>query len=261
MDGAGSVGRRGMDMDGLGGGAADRSIISPIMLRFRPIAPKPANGEPFSGSFSADGAGAALSRRRVKRRYRVRVRSRKNNIRDGNTGRSDVAVVSGGTGSSAAGGTTTLQLLPGREEDQESAGGGSEGNYCQQLYGDPGEGGALTIGTGAGVGAPDRAAVESRVRVESVGDACMGAAGEDGSLGSTGAEIVRRLELDMCPAFVTDSLNRVRWLNAAYVALVRVEHTWRHGRYSKVVPCDVWRLDWGGFAWRLDVKAALSLGF
>ncbi|EXC31364.1 hypothetical protein L484_017645 [Morus notabilis] len=28
----------------------------------------------------------------------------------------------------------------------------------------------------------------------------------------------------------------------------------------KIMPCDVWRLDCGGFAWRLDVNAALSLG-
>ena len=31
-------------------------------------------------------------------------------------------------------------------------------------------------------------------------------------------------------------------------------------RSSITLPCDVWRMDGGGFAWRLDVKATLSLG-
>lgn len=31
-------------------------------------------------------------------------------------------------------------------------------------------------------------------------------------------------------------------------------------KWQQVVPCDVWRMDGGGFAWRLDFKAALTLG-
>ncbi|KAM3713374.1 hypothetical protein ACJW30_01G252800 [Castanea mollissima] len=47
----------------------------------------------------------------------------------------------------------------------------------------------------------------------------------------------------------------------AFTGLVRLVHTWRNQKKrSKVVPCDVWRMDRGGFSWRLDVKAALSLG-
>ncbi|KAK7858074.1 hypothetical protein CFP56_014543 [Quercus suber] len=44
-----------------------------------------------------------------------------------------------------------------------------------------------------------------------------------------------------------------------------VNDTWTYDtcgkeRSSITLPCDVWRMDGGGFAWRLDVKAALSLG-
>ncbi|XP_050270900.1 uncharacterized protein LOC126714683 isoform X1 [Quercus robur] len=47
----------------------------------------------------------------------------------------------------------------------------------------------------------------------------------------------------------------------AFTGLVRLVHTWRNQKKcSKVVPCDVWRMDRGGFSWRLDVKAALGLG-
>ena len=47
----------------------------------------------------------------------------------------------------------------------------------------------------------------------------------------------------------------------AFTGLVRLVHTWQNKKKcSKVVPCDVWRMDRGGFSWRLDVKAALSLG-
>ncbi|KAL0014500.1 hypothetical protein SO802_001569 [Lithocarpus litseifolius] len=47
----------------------------------------------------------------------------------------------------------------------------------------------------------------------------------------------------------------------AFTGLVRLVHTWRNQKKCpKVVPCDVWRMDRGGLSWRLDVKAALSLG-
>ena len=42
----------------------------------------------------------------------------------------------------------------------------------------------------------------------------------------------------------------------AFTGLVRLVHTWRNQKKcSKVVPCDVWRMDCGGLSWRLDVKA------
>ena len=43
----------------------------------------------------------------------------------------------------------------------------------------------------------------------------------------------------------------------AFTGLVRLVHTWRNQKKcSKVVPCDVWRMDRGGLSWSLDVKAA-----
>jgi hypothetical protein len=133
--------------------------------------------------------------------------------------------------------------------------------------------------------------VESWVTVESVTDTCMDVRG----IGCTDMEKIKNLERDTCPGFVSDGFERVQWVNEAYkrmvgqgeeqlpectvrlvakqkerlltwaypafTARVRLQHTWRNqkGCTSKVVPCDVWRMDGGGFAWRLDVKAALSL--
>lgn len=86
------------------------------------------------------------------------------------------------------------------------------------------------------------------------------------------------------PAFVSDRWGRVSWSNAAFshtvadgssVALagalpawgtcagftcrVRVRHS--SGHRSVVAPCDVWRLHADGcYLWRLDLQAALTLG-
>ncbi|OMP05535.1 hypothetical protein COLO4_08783 [Corchorus olitorius] len=138
--------------------------------------------------------------------------------------------------------------------------------------------------------------VESWVTVESVTDSCMG----EGEMGNcTDVEKMKSLEYDTCPGFVSDGLNRVLWVNQAYknmiVAAAQVElmdgeraettvglvvkdgFVFPHGafscrvrlqygdirkgqKFSKMVPCDVWKMNTGGFAWRLDVKAALSLG-
>ncbi|RZC76695.1 hypothetical protein C5167_000794 [Papaver somniferum] len=120
-----------------------------------------------------------------------------------------------------------------------------------------------------------------------------------GFLGRTDEEKKINLEKDACPGFISDSLNRVRWTNEAYrklvnqdgfgyggeqrpemvwlvtkdneslpsrcegfVCRVRLQYTCKKERHSLIVPCDVWKMNdsGGGFAWRLDVKAALSLG-
>lgn len=98
---------------------------------------------------------------------------------------------------------------------------------------------------------------------------------------------------DEVPALVSDGWGRVTWANASYKNLVtgggeegdevrvdlvtrslvpawgtcggftcrvRVRYACRKkGKVSLAAPCDVWRVDGGGYAWRLDVKAALSL--
>ncbi|KAI4348277.1 hypothetical protein L6164_009014 [Bauhinia variegata] len=137
----------------------------------------------------------------------------------------------------------------------------------------------------------DRKAVETCVTVESVIDTCM----DVGVLGCTDVEKVNNLESDTCPGFISDGYGRVWWVNDAYRKMVckqeerlgqpspeimvwlhvknnflsshraftcgvRLQYTWQKEKCTKMVPCDVWKLDSGGFAWRLDMKAALSLG-
>ncbi|KAJ4819011.1 von willebrand factor A domain protein [Rhynchospora pubera] len=98
---------------------------------------------------------------------------------------------------------------------------------------------------------------------------------------------------DEAPALVSDGWGRVTWANEAYKNLVtgggeegeevsvglvtrglapawgtcggftcrvRVKYACRKkGKVSLAAPCDVWRIDGGGYAWRLDIKTALSL--
>ena len=46
----------------------------------------------------------------------------------------------------------------------------------------------------------------------------------------------------------------------AFTCRVKLQFTCQDRERSSVtVPCDAWRMDNGGFAWRLDVKAALCL--
>ncbi|XP_050373024.1 uncharacterized protein LOC126790722 [Argentina anserina] len=117
---------------------------------------------------------------------------------------------------------------------------------------------------------------------------------------SADEERMRRLESDVCPGFISDGWNRVQWLNGAFKRMVmmtrqqqplpevtvwlsmteelplttnsaftcqvKLKYTVVESQkkdknyYSQLVPCDLWRMDAGGFAWRLDVKAALTLG-
>ena len=135
----------------------------------------------------------------------------------------------------------------------------------------------------------DREVVGASVVVEGVTDTWLDGTG----LGRTDEERRRRLDEDTCPGFVSDGWNRVWWTNGAFRRMVagdkaevavavrlgmkekvelpkvklfpaftcrvRVQYG-KDGSHTMTVPCDVWRMDGGGFAWRLDVKAALSLG-
>lgn len=281
------------------------SHVNRIMLRFRPIAPKPVAGS--SSAAAACGGGGEVSQssnvsvlgKRPKRKY-VRIRRNSGYVRknssssvngDGNDidQSSEVAVV-------------TLQLMP----EKEAPGGDSAAgdSWCKNVDLDltvekiqivenrkpkapcaPAEEGKE--GKGSDLVAAKKVA-ESWVTVESVISTCMG---DGGGLGCTDAEKVRTLGSDTCPGFVCDGSLVVRWVNEAYKRLlasedivvwlkvkdsasaawlcyshpaftcgVRLQYTWRNEKCTKMVPCDVWRLDSGGFAWRLDVKAALSLG-
>ncbi|CAI0457264.1 unnamed protein product [Linum tenue] len=245
------------------------TIINRMMLRFRPIAPKPA-----AGAGSGSSAARLVPKVRTKRKY-VRVRAaaprKKNNNNNDKNSNSRV----GGDGGAAADLgfvqlPATLQLLP-------------EASKLDRHRSDP-----------------ETAEVETWVTAEGVTGGCMDVAEGQGLLG------IRMMDLqdDTCPAFVSDGKDKVRWVNQAYremvgaaaagekgghgnkvvVRLVVAEKLrpyfqgcpafscWvgvrftdnsnRNGKWSNVrFPCDVWKMEEEGwYGWRLDTKVALKLG-
>ncbi|GKV41344.1 hypothetical protein SLEP1_g48888 [Rubroshorea leprosula] len=272
------------------GDMQDKTIINRIMLRFRPIAPKPVTGDSASGESLGGYKNSIVSSRRKKRKY-VRVSK---NCR--NSGKKISKRVSDqGTGDGPTNKETILPLMPEKADLDGTAGVSSVPGDLEQPMN-------LSLKTNipvtdevAGTRVADRTVVESWVTVESVTDTCM----DDGALGRTDVEKMKNLERDTCPGFISDGSNRVVWVNEAYKRMVTgtqqdgggqppdavvslvmkerllpytqylyrafschvgVQYTWRKDKYTKMVPCDVWRMDSGGYAWRLDVKAALSLG-
>ncbi|XP_022133652.1 uncharacterized protein LOC111006188 [Momordica charantia] len=51
------------------------------------------------------------------------------------------------------------------------------------------------------------------------------------------------------------------YFRRSFTCQIKLQFKWgtEMEKDSKVVPCDAWRMDGGGFAWKLDVKAALTL--
>ncbi|XP_061338978.1 uncharacterized protein LOC133285725 [Gastrolobium bilobum] len=252
------------------------------MLRFRPILPKPTT----ESELSVTNQNVVVSKRRAKRKY-VRVRRNNNGKSSKRLGKREEQTGSPAPEHAAA--LVTLQLMPERGE----VSGVSRCNRNVDLD-------DLTVeeirdmenlkSPCATAVAAEVGVVESWVTVESVTCTCMG---EGEGLGCTDVEKVKNLETDTCPGFVSDGCYKVRWVNDAYKRMVmgeepwpeivvwlkvkdsvewccysypaftcgvRLQYTWRNEKCTKMVPCDVWRLDCGGFAWKLDVKAALSLG-
>ncbi|GMH21534.1 hypothetical protein Nepgr_023376 [Nepenthes gracilis] len=328
-------GRGGCCIARYGGGAAacDLSNFDRIMLRFRPIAPKPVAGGGFSGPSKEENNDRHLKTGRGKRRY-----AKDNHNNNGRRGRGSGArkrkssypegKSSDGDGLQNSKPVVTLPLLPEtpdltavtkrdrkapswlrfsslvRQNDADGhARSGSAATVCftggdrtavrmppQQQQEDEERDGAA---------APARVTVGSYVIVECVTDTWV-----DGDwLGRTDEEKRRRLEEDTCPGFISDGWNRVWWTNKAYRKMtmrtagggeaenvvvwlvmretlpptcpactcwVRVlnRRHWKEGGSSSppssspslTLPCDVWRMDSGEFAWRLDVAASLSLG-
>lgn len=308
-----------------GGGAAvyDVSKIDQIMLRFRPIAPKPAASGGSKAVTESDNKSLRTGRGRRRRRRNSnpkensksksssssgsgdnskRCRKRKSGVQEGNTeklsdksGVQDNAVV-------------TLPLLPetpdltatmkGQKAPVMLSFDGSKGEDLGYRY--PAVRGSEGDGR-VGMWKRQKGVVGSWVIVERVTSTW---AEEEGvMMGRMSDEEKRRvLEEDTCPGFVTDCWNRVWWTNKAYKKMARekggrreagaetasfeaevvvwlvmkeklpeksegftcrvtVQSTWSQLSSTVTVPCDVWRLSDGGFAWRLDVKAALSLGW
>ncbi|KAG5527087.1 hypothetical protein RHGRI_028121 [Rhododendron griersonianum] len=285
------------------GGGANKTIVNPIMLRFRPIAPKPVAGTSGSGEAQPEKSGSDTNGRR-KRKY---VRGKRDNRcktkkpENGNAA-FDRTVLEPPVCTSAAGSNSSHDLAMIRKLPVWLNFDGKLDQKSNKMDHDASDRSDLTDLT-AVVPQPMRAA-ESWVTVECVTDAFDRHGGGGAWLGKTDVERMKNLELDTCPAFVSDGTYSVRWINQAYremvvaveeeedeeegserrsllpettVKLVVKEglpaeypafacrvtveyYTLRKSKRSRTMPCDVWKMDYGGFAWRLDVQTALSLG-
>ncbi|KAL1203983.1 hypothetical protein V5N11_011826 [Cardamine amara subsp. amara] len=295
-------------MDGSGGcciaryGGYGLSKADRIMLRFRPIAPKPAtdgggSGSPVAGIYgstttSGGSSDVSVKTGRGKRKYQ----------KESTGGNSRRCYRKKRSVGDAAAATTavTLSLLPETPDKR----------VFPDLNLTPVEkqkrNGPLWLSFSSGgcemltAEIPRRTVVVSScVTVERVTDAWIDGYG----LGKTDEEKKMTLVNDTCPGFISDGLGRVTWTNEAYKKMaredinipmeesapeisydnfhvivrlvmkdwpmltypaftcrVRLQYTCQdRERGSVTVPCDVWRMDGGGFAWRLDVKAALCL--
>ncbi|CAI9283779.1 unnamed protein product [Lactuca saligna] len=299
---------------GGGGGRMSMSYgmskVEKIMLKFRPIAPKPlaaGSGSSCSTMENSDGYGGT---RRRKRKY-VRV--------NGNKAKKDTSTVSKKRKASASlpsvvsgGGdaVVTLSLMPETPDRKEKSPARSSSTENQDLiispspivvncnklapiYSDGHVRGTEVAVTDHSVAMakplPLRSQAVSLVTMESVTEKWLNGDG----LGFTDEARVMSMETDACPSFITNSCDMVVWTNKAYSEMTaggvgdetvvvvkkynlvampvslpsftcKVKVTWGTEKTSSssnlTAPCDVWRLQYGGYAWRLDVKAALSLG-
>ncbi|XP_059655139.1 uncharacterized protein LOC132302320 [Cornus florida] len=278
-----------------GGGAAayDMSKVDRIMLRFRPIAPKPATSGSVSGGSPPGNNEVYVRSGRCKRRYVKDSNNRRsyhNRKRKASSEETD-KTTSGGSDSS---GDTVVTLplspeIPDRKVSPARKSGPmwlSFNNHGVMDDDDNDNDDRVVVGKGldrTAVVAPRPVRVVGTVvTVECVTDTWV----EGDGLGCTDEERMMNLERDTCPGFVSDGLDLVGWANGAYkdmvgqggggeavvVWLVMKERVpvgfpaftcrvrLQMEKRSLTLPCDVWRMDGGGCAWRLDVKAALSLG-
>ncbi|KAE8733725.1 hypothetical protein F3Y22_tig00001104pilonHSYRG00024 [Hibiscus syriacus] len=265
-----------------GHGVYDMSKVNRIMLRFRPIAPKPATG----GSVSPQGSGEVCSKPgRGKRRPSKESNSMSNSKRCNKKRR----VLNEEK-------RVTLPLLPETPDCKVSVLNQQKGGVIQKTMpfwlsfstaDDKKEsflgGGGVRPAEQAVVVPQQRLKVGSCVTVECLTDTWV----SGDVLGTTEEEKKVNLGRDTCPGFISDGMGRVTWTNGAYKEMVggetmvclamkerlplmitypaftckvRVQYTCGKERSSLTLPCDVWRMDGGGFAWRLDINAALCLG-
>ncbi|XP_076925635.1 uncharacterized protein LOC143588543 [Bidens hawaiensis] len=241
-------------------------VIDQIMLRFRPIAPRP---------LTADRSGNALPamRKRVKRKY-VRVKKTKqkkiiyhvNNLFDLDR---TVTVADPDPLQSLQKVTNWISF--------NTKGVTNDNNISADLK-----------------TAAVSKVTESWITLETVTGTC-----EDRKMfGYTDEEIMKNLKADTCPGFISSGFgyDEVRWVNPAYQSMVnvnsnlatsaevavwlvvkvdtlivekfmpafscrvRIEYRSSEKKSPLTVPCDVCKMNSGEFAWRLDVKFALSLG-
>ncbi|CAL9135258.1 unnamed protein product [Musa textilis] len=268
-----------------GGGDADVARkVGRVMIRFRPIAPKPAAGSPLAVAAPAEAAAAA---RRPKRKGSA-------NPGSGASGRKPRKAEANPSPSSST--IVTLSLIsetPERKGDPDAA--------PKRSPSFPSPPSAVAVPRVV----PPVGVIGSWVTVECVTDAWR----EGDVVWRRDEAVAAALAADECPGFVSDEWDRVTWINEAYRRMVvgtaqrcsslegggaeekeeevrvglvtqgllpaagrcRAFTCWVRVRYARrlrrtkgppsplAAPCDVWRLDGGVCAWRLDVKAALSL--
>lgn len=248
----------------------NKMIINQIMLKYRPIAPKPVSAE-------RSGCLVPLKEKRSKRKY-VRVKNKINDNYNNNNWmfldktKYDEFVV-----------TDRVQKVPELISFDVSENSMVESMITRSTrpYVGVHEVDDLTTSVNRGH------VVQSWITIESVTGAC-----EDVSLLRW-----KDLEIDSCPGFISNGYERVQWVNLAYRRMVdlssekgaqppqvsvwikvkmeilsmveywqafscrvRVVYQYLEKKKQITVPCDVWKMDSGCYAWRLDVEAALSLG-
>lgn len=241
------------------------SVMNRIMLRFRPIAPKPPGGENLSDAADLEKRNGSV--KRTKRKY-VRVRCRQSR-----TKKSENPVAEELLSPSSENRFVTLQLLPERSDSERIC------NSDNMIIHEKNDEVSAELGGGTAEMCRFRSGIESWIVVE-----CVTETGTGGGVGFTD------LEKDTCPGFVSDGSNKVVWINEAYRKMVKaeggvevtvwlivkeilprfclsfacrvrlVQHSGQGHKWNRIVPCDVYRLmDFQGFAWKLDVNTALSL--
>ncbi|XP_074568817.1 uncharacterized protein LOC141825329 [Curcuma longa] len=286
-----------------GGDAAAAWRMGRIMLRFRPIAPKPVVDSSLAASAATAAAPSAGRKTRRKGPGAGGPRGRK--ARKVETLRSSSSTddpASSSPATSSPSTIVTLSLMPETPERKDDRAAerrclGSEQPLTPASV--PAWTDRRREGETAGVAWPVTAVGSySWVTVECVADMWK----EEEVSWRSDEAVWAALAADDCPAFVSDVWDRVTWTNEAYRRMVagtplegrgteeevwvglmtrgavlaeasraftcrvRVHYSRRPGRgkgascsSSLAAPCDVWRLDDGGSAWRLDLKAALSL--
>ncbi|KAL2532295.1 hypothetical protein Adt_05646 [Abeliophyllum distichum] len=268
------------------GRAGDKTIISQIMLKFRPIAPKPVTEGSVSGTTQGEKKSEDGAKRKTKRKY---VRVKRNNkkcdskISDGKEREKlefDGEIVNLGLQSQIA--TGSMKTLDFSVQQKPILMNFNNPENCSK-YAAAG----LPDHSDWTSGAPPRRVVESWVMVDRMTNTWM----DGGGLGGTDMEKMKSLEVDTCPGMISDGFDKVRWVNLAYrrmvdpfdtaeimvwlvvkdkiavqwpafACTVRVVYpqSWRKEKHFETMPCDVWKMEFGGFAWRLDSEAALRLG-
>nr|GEW34860.1 hypothetical protein [Tanacetum cinerariifolium] len=277
------------DASGYAGcGLYDISMVDRMMMtRFRPIAPRPVASVSGSGDSLTDLGGLST---RSKRKY-VKVKSI--NKKKDNDGKKRKVMVIKSPDRAACGGerVVTLPLMPETPDRKEN-------NHQMMVHDSRTRSSPMLLSFGNN--SHDETSRESHVQTRTyLSQKIYGFAAnhvttckpqtvsyltvEHVTKAKVDSGLVgwREMENDSCPRFVSENNgDRVVWCNKAYkemvaggdhVVVVRedgelpvaftcnVKVTCRGSMGCLTVPCDAWRLE-RGYAWRLDVKAALCLG-